>query len=198
MMAKQSGSGPNLCVCFDWFLSCVERHLIPVCLYGSTLAGINPLQTGALLVAVYLPLVACACLGAVYLPAVVFLLLALYCKSLHREAASGTKDDQYPDCESNACSPGHLKDRTTRIKHAAELLCTQKGSEFKSKQHMQDEEHKAQAKVFALGAKDQTLRKQAVQCTEGASKRQELEADQRTRPHSQRQSLTEQLWRQNC
>lgn len=40
---------------------------------------------------------------------------------------------------------------------------------------VQDEEHKAQAKVFALGAKDQTLRKQAVQCTEGASKRQELE-----------------------
>lgn len=77
MMAKQSGSGPNLCVCFDWFLSCVERHLIPVCLYGSTLAGINPLQTGALLVAVYLPLVACACLGAVYLPAVVFLLLVM-------------------------------------------------------------------------------------------------------------------------
>ncbi|KAL3139451.1 hypothetical protein ABBQ38_003781 [Trebouxia sp. C0009 RCD-2024] len=116
-----------------------------------------------------------------------FELQALYCNSLHREAASGSKDD-LPDCDSNSCSPGHLKDRRTRIKHAAKLLCTQTGSEPKSKQRMQacydafwrmlvDEEHKAQAKVFALGAKDQTLRKQAVGCTEGASKRQELEAE---------------------
>ena len=150
-MAKQSSSKPIPILCFDWFLSLVERHLIPVCLYGATLASSDPFQTGALLVASYLPLVACACLGAFYLPAVVFVLLvmqytscsllpddvrtsatlsqlpvqlsrwplpellqAAYCKSLHREAATGTRDP--PDCDSGSCSPGHLKDGNTRLK----------------------------------------------------------------------------------
>lgn len=69
------GSKSAVCVWFDWVLACMECHLVPTCLYASTLISANPFQTCCLLVALYLPLAACACLGAVYVPAVVLVLL---------------------------------------------------------------------------------------------------------------------------
>ena len=78
-MAKQlqtrSGSKFAVCLWSDWVLACVECHLIPACLYASTLVVANPFQTCCLLLALYLPLAACACLGAVYVPAVVLVLV---------------------------------------------------------------------------------------------------------------------------
>lgn len=72
----QSASGKSaLCVYFDRVLASIERCLIPICLYASTVVSASPFQTCALLAVLYLPLAACAGLGAICVPGVVLALL---------------------------------------------------------------------------------------------------------------------------